>query len=49
MIPAQRKNRARIMAIALSVADKSRGGKSGTSDADFIFLSDWNGVFLPQL
>jgi hypothetical protein len=49
MIPAKRKNRASIMATALSVADKSRSGKSGTFDVDFIFLSDWNGVSLQRL
>jgi hypothetical protein len=37
MMPAQRKNRTRIMAITLSVADKSRGGNFGAFAADFIF------------
>jgi hypothetical protein len=37
MMPAERKNRARIMAMDLSVADKSRGGNFGVFAADFIF------------
>jgi hypothetical protein len=36
---AQGENRARILAMASSVADKSRGGKFGIFDADFIVLA----------
>jgi hypothetical protein len=37
MMPAERKNQAGILAMALSVADKSRGGNFGAFEADFIF------------